>query len=141
MYRVMDSVIEFERQLDCIIEADPRFGEWYFSDDRHFRMLPDEAYVSYGKTRAAIIMETFRLRMVMRKNNWDDTYLVTELDRITCAINDEFETRAIGAVYTNHFTPDDFVSQFKGVTDYTEARCVVQAYLHLYSQLKSASAV
>jgi predicted RNA methylase len=122
MYTHMEmNIIGLEQQLDDIISTDPPFGEWYFSNDTHFSMLPDIAYTRYKAARCDMISEAFRLKMIMRKNKWDEAYLANEFMVIKQSVNAEFETPDIAHVYTNHFTHQDYITQFRGVTNYKEA--------------------
>ena len=115
-----------EKELDAMIEADPKFGEWYFSKEKNM-LLPRDAYEKYHKLLDDIskhmTSEAFKLKMVMRKNGWNDEYLETEMARIRDSQKNER--------YPLGFGDNDYVRRFKGITDYTEARAVILRYKEL----------
>ena len=117
-----------ETRLDELIEGDPPFGEWYFSKENHFIMFPDEAYKKYTYHLSAIaenrLKEAFRLKMTIRKNGWSEEYLINELNRIKKDVIDKFPHRLF-------ISDDQYMSMFRGVTDYRVAYATINRYREL----------
>ena len=117
------NIDSLEKELDEMIEKDPKFGEWYFSKENNM-ILPRDAYEKYQQALRDIskrlTSEAFKHKMIMRKNGWDEAYLEKEMQRIR-------DSQKNGP-HTVGFGDNDYVKYFRGITDYTEARKTILQY-------------
>jgi hypothetical protein len=118
-----------EKQLDELIENDPKFGEWYFSKEKNM-LLPRDAYEKYQQALSImttqLTIEVFKHKMIMRKNGWDEVYLEKEIQRIRDVVDSQY-----GRQTTCGFGDNDYVKHFRGVTNYFEVRAAVLRYKEL----------
>jgi hypothetical protein len=128
------NIDRFERELDAMIEKEPAFGEWYFSKEKNM-ILPRDAYEKYQQTLRDITKhltsEAFRHKMIMRKNGWDEAYLVKEMQRIRDSVDSQKRHCTVG------FGDNDYIRHFRGITDYTEARTAILKYKNLSEAIPS----
>jgi hypothetical protein len=126
------NIDSLEKELDEMIEKDPKFGEWYFSKEKNM-ILPRDAYEKYHQALRDIsrrlTSEAFRYKMIMRKNGWDEAYLEKEIQRIR-------DSQKNGP-HTIRFGDNDYVKYFRGITDYTQARETIVQYKRLCEAVPS----